>query len=55
VGETDPALSAEVMRQSWMQIYPDVTLVELAACGHYPMFEAPVGLATRIEEFLADK
>jgi pimeloyl-ACP methyl ester carboxylesterase len=55
VGETDPALSAEVMRQSWMQIYPNVTLVELDACGHYPMFETPVGLATRIEAFLADK
>lgn len=55
VGETDPALSAEVMRQSWMQIYPDVTLVELAACGHYPMHEAPVWLATQIEAFLSDK
>jgi pimeloyl-ACP methyl ester carboxylesterase len=55
VGETDPALSAEVMRQSWMQIYPNVTLVELDACGHYPMFETPVGLVTRIEAFLADK
>ena len=28
-GETDPALSAEVMRQSWMQIYPNVELIEL--------------------------
>jgi len=55
VGENDPALSAEVMRQSWMQIYPDVTLVELASCGHYPMHEAPVWLATQIEGFLADK
>ena len=54
VGETDPALSAEVMRQSWMQIYPDVTLVELASCGHYPMFEAPVWLVTQVESFLAD-
>ncbi len=55
VGENDPALSVEVMKQSWMQIYPDVTLVELEACGHYPMFEAPVWLATQIEGFLADK
>lgn len=54
VGEHDPALSAEVMRQSWMQIYPNVTLVELASCGHYPMHEAPVWLATRIEAFLSD-
>lgn len=55
VGEHDPALSAEVMRQSWMQIYPDVALVELPACGHYAMHETPVGLATEIERFLAEK
>jgi pimeloyl-ACP methyl ester carboxylesterase len=48
-------MSAEVMRQSWMQIYPHVTLVEMASCGHYPMFEAPVWLATTVESFLADK
>ena len=55
VGENDPALSADVMRQSWMQIYPNVTLDELPGCGHYPMYESPVWLVTRIEEFLADK
>jgi len=55
VGETDPAMSADVMRQSWMQIYPNVTLVELASCGHYPMHEAPVWLATQVEAFLSDK
>lgn len=55
VGENDPALSAEVMKQSWMQIYPNVTLVELAGCGHYPMHEVPVWLATQIEAFLSDK
>lgn len=55
VGEHDPALSAEVMRQSWMQLCPDVTLMELPACGHYPMHEVPVALATVVESFLADK
>lgn len=55
VGETDPAMSADVMRQSWMQIYPNVTLVELASCGHYPTHEAPVWLVTQVEAFLADK
>lgn len=53
VGENDPALSAEVMRQSWMQIYPNVTLIELASCGHYAMHEAPVWLVTQVEAFLA--
>lgn len=55
VGEHDPALSAEVMRQSWLQLYPHGELVELAACGHYAMHEVPVTLATVIERFLADK
>ncbi len=55
VGENDPALSADVMKQSWMQIYPNVTLVELASCGHYPMYEVPVWLVTQIESFLSDK
>ena len=55
VGETDPAMSADAMRQSWMQIYPNVTLFELASCGHYPMHEAPVRLATQLEAFLCDK
>jgi pimeloyl-ACP methyl ester carboxylesterase len=55
VGESDPMLSADAMRQSWMQIYPNVTLVELAFAGHYPMHETPVWLAKQIEDFLADK
>lgn len=55
VGEHDPALSAEAMRQSWLQIYPNAELIELPACGHYAMHEAPVVLATYVEKFLADK
>jgi len=55
VGENDPALSADVMRQSWMQMYPNVDLVELPSCGHYAMYEAPVWLVTQVETFLADK
>lgn len=54
-GEHDPALSADTMRQTWLQQYPDVQLVELPACGHYPTHEAPVALATTVEEFLADR
>lgn len=55
VGEHDPALSAEAMRQTWQQQYDGVELVELPACGHYAMHEVPVALATAIEAFLADK
>lgn len=52
VGETDPALSAEVMEQTWLVFFPQAELTVLANAGHYPMFETPVALATSIEEFL---
>lgn len=52
VGEHDPALSASVMQQTWLQYYPDAELEVLANAGHYPMFETPVRLATVVEEFL---
>jgi pimeloyl-ACP methyl ester carboxylesterase len=52
VGETDPALSAAVMEQTWMAYFPGAELEVLANAGHYPMFEIPVALATSIEQFL---
>jgi len=52
VGESDPALSAEVMEQTWLTYFPGAELTVLASAGHYPMFETPVALATSIEEFL---
>ncbi len=52
VGEHDPALSAEVMKQTWLALFPGAELAVLANAGHYPMFETPVALATSIEEFL---
>jgi pimeloyl-ACP methyl ester carboxylesterase len=52
VGETDPALSAAVMKQTWLTYFPDADLEVLANAGHYPMFETPVALATSIERFL---
>ena len=53
VGENDPALSGDVMRQTWLQLYPNAELEVLANAGHYAMFETPVALATSIEEFLS--
>lgn len=53
VGEHDPALSAEVMRQTWLQLYPNAELEVLPNAGHYAMFETPVALATCVEEFLS--
>ena len=55
VGVNDPALSAEVMEQTWLVFFPDAELTILPDAGHYPMFEAPVSLATSIEEFLGRK
>jgi pimeloyl-ACP methyl ester carboxylesterase len=52
VGEADPALSAEVMQQTWRVYFPGAELEVMANAGHYPMFETPVALATSIEEFL---
>jgi pimeloyl-ACP methyl ester carboxylesterase len=54
VGATDPALSAEVMEQTWLQWYRNATLVTLPECGHYPMFEAPVALMDVVEPFLRE-
>lgn len=53
VGEHDPALSAEVMRQTWLQWYPNAELEELANAGHYPTEETPIALATTVERFLS--
>ncbi|HEX3964751.1 MAG TPA: alpha/beta hydrolase [Trebonia sp.] len=52
VGETDPAVSAEVARQTWLVYFPGAELEVMANAGHYTMFETPVALATSIERFL---
>ena len=52
VGEFDPKLSPEVMRETFLAWYPNAELQVIGNCGHYPMQEAPVRLATLIEEFL---
>ena len=52
VGVNDPVVSADVMEQTWRVLFPNSELTILPDAGHYPMFEAPVSLATSIEEFL---
>jgi pimeloyl-ACP methyl ester carboxylesterase len=52
VGVNDPALSADVMEQTWRVFFPGAELTILPDAGHYPMFESPVSLATSIEGFL---
>src|SRR6266581_380220 len=52
LGVNDPALSADVMEQTWLVCFPEAEMTILPDAGHYPMFESPVSLATSIEEFL---
>jgi pimeloyl-ACP methyl ester carboxylesterase len=52
VGVNDPAMSADVMEHTWRVTFPNAELTILPDAGHYPMFEAPVSLASSIEEFL---
>ncbi|CAM5360758.1 Alpha/beta hydrolase OS=Streptomyces alboniger OX=132473 GN=CP975_28300 PE=4 SV=1 [Streptomyces alboniger] len=52
VGEHNLALTADVMRGTWLSHYPNAELEEIANSGHYPMHETPVALATSIEAFL---
>ncbi len=51
-GTLDPALSPEVMRQTWMSWYPRAELVALASAGHYAMDECPLELVRVVEDFL---
>jgi pimeloyl-ACP methyl ester carboxylesterase len=52
VGAHDPALGADMMRETWMRHYPNARLEVLANAGHYAMYETPVRLATVVEDFL---
>ncbi|MEV7596539.1 alpha/beta hydrolase [Kitasatospora sp. NPDC089797] len=52
VGAYDLALTADVMRGTWLEHFPNAELEELDGSGHYPMYETPVALATSLESFL---
>lgn len=52
VGAHDPALSADVVKATYLAWYPNASLEVIANAGHYPMDETPVALATSIEAFL---
>ncbi|MEY7970362.1 alpha/beta fold hydrolase [Saccharomonospora xinjiangensis] len=54
VGEHDPALGEQTMRQTFTQWYPNCTVDVLANCGHYAIDETPVALATSLESFLRE-
>jgi pimeloyl-ACP methyl ester carboxylesterase len=52
VGEHDPTIGADFMRQTFGSWYPDFELEVLASAGHYAMDEVPVALVTSVEAFL---
>ncbi|MEU6992707.1 alpha/beta hydrolase [Streptomyces sp. NPDC046465] len=51
-GALDPALSADLMRATWLRSYPRGTLAELPGAGHYAMDEVPLELISTVEDFL---
>ncbi|MEV5612661.1 alpha/beta hydrolase [Streptomyces sp. NPDC052225] len=51
-GQLDPALSADLMRQTWLRWFVRGELVDLPVCGHYAMDEAPLALIRVVEDFL---
>lgn len=52
VGAYDPAVTSESVRNSYGKTFRDLTTIEFPDSGHYAMYEAPVRLATEIENFL---
>lgn len=52
VGALDPALGADLMRQTWLRHYVRGEVAELARAGHYAMDETPLELVRTVEDFL---
>ncbi|EWT01433.1 alpha/beta hydrolase [Intrasporangium oryzae NRRL B-24470] len=52
VGEHDPALGAETVKETWLPLFPNARLEVIPNAGHWPMFETPVNLATTVDAFL---
>lgn len=54
VGGHDPAMTEDYVASSWRVQFPELRLERMENAGHYPMFETPLALATRVEAFLAE-
>ncbi len=52
IGEHDHAFSKELMDATYLKWLPKAELSIIANAGHYPMQEAPVNLATVMQQFL---
>jgi pimeloyl-ACP methyl ester carboxylesterase len=51
-GALDPALTAGLLRETWLRWYPHGSLLELPSAGHYAMDETPLDLLRAVEDFL---
>lgn len=52
-GEADAGLPPQVIEATWIANLPHARLQVLGECGHYPMMECPLALASIFERFLA--
>jgi pimeloyl-ACP methyl ester carboxylesterase len=52
-GEHDGGVQADMLKAVIPGLFPHATIEVIPNCGHYPMDETPVHLATRMEAFMA--
>ncbi|GAB3980696.1 alpha/beta hydrolase [Actinoallomurus acanthiterrae] len=52
-GGHDPAMSADLMRGTWLEWYPNAELTVFSDAGHYATDETPLALVSAVERFLA--
>jgi pimeloyl-ACP methyl ester carboxylesterase len=52
VGEHDPSITRAAAEATWGAHHPQAVIETVANAGHYPMQEAPVAVATRVQQFL---
>ncbi|MGR6973431.1 alpha/beta fold hydrolase [Streptomyces cynarae] len=51
-GALDPALTADLLRDTWLRWYPHGSVLELPSAGHYAMDETPLDLIRAVEDYL---
>ncbi|APU17231.1 MULTISPECIES: alpha/beta fold hydrolase [Actinoalloteichus] len=51
-GEHDPALSADVLRGTWLAWHPHARVEVFGNAGHYAADETPIALVSAVESFL---